>query len=67
MPEGKGGVCYKQAAVVKQNYQMCDVTNRKIVDMLKDQKPQVTFSCNAEDKECAFQCKSINLRLVALP
>ena len=28
-----------------------------IVDILKGQKPQVTFTCNAEDETCAFQCK----------
>ncbi|KAI9878697.1 MAG: hypothetical protein M1830_010790 [Pleopsidium flavum] len=55
MPEGKGGVCYQQSVVVNENYQMCDVTNRKILDQLKEQKPQVTFSCNAKDKECNFQ------------
>lgn len=58
MPEGLGGVCYKQAVVVNENYQMCDVTNRKILDQLKEQKPQVTFSCNAEHEECNFQCKT---------
>lgn len=58
MPEGLGGVCYKQSLVVNENYQMCDVTNRKIRDQLKEQKPQVTFSCNAEHKECNFQCKT---------
>ena len=58
MPEGEGGVCYKQSVVVKENYQMCDVTNKKIIDQLgPDQKPQVTFSCNAEDETCNFQCK----------
>jgi hypothetical protein len=57
MPEGKGGVCYKQGLVVNENFQMCDVTNRKILDLLKEQKPQVTFTCNAERKECSFQCK----------
>ena len=58
MPEGEGGVCYKQAVVVKENYQMCDVTNKKIIDQLgPDQKPQVTFSCNAEDETCNFQCE----------
>ena len=56
-PEGEGGICYKQGLVVKENYQMCDVTNRKILDQLKEQKPQVTFSCNAEDEACNFQCK----------
>ncbi|MCJ1414761.1 hypothetical protein MMC32_001089 [Xylographa parallela] len=56
MPEGEGGVCHKQAVVVKENYQMCDVTNKKIIDQLgPDQKPQVTFSCNAEDETCNFQ------------
>ena len=57
MPDGEGGVCYKQGAVVNQNYQMCDVTNQKILDQLKEKKPQVTFSCNAEHETCEFQCK----------
>ncbi|MCJ1380399.1 hypothetical protein MMC17_003502 [Xylographa soralifera] len=35
---------------------MCDVTNKMIIDELgPDQKPQVTFSCNAEDETCNFQ------------
>jgi hypothetical protein len=57
MPEGEGGVCFKQGALVKENFQMCDITNRKILDQLKDKKPQATFSCNAETDECNFQCK----------
>lgn len=57
MPDGKGGVCYKQGLVVRENYQMCDVTNRKILDQLKEEKPQVTFTCNAEREECSFQCE----------
>ena len=55
MPEGEGGVCYKQGLVVNENYQICNVTNRKILDQLKEQRPEVTFSCNAEDKTCNFQ------------
>ena len=55
MPEGKGGVCYKQGLVVHENYQICNVTNRKILDQLKEQKPEVTFSCNAEHETCNFQ------------
>ncbi|KAL2863800.1 putative ATP-dependent permease ADP1 [Aspergillus lucknowensis] len=55
MPNGEDGVCYKQGVTVKENFQMCDVTNRKIVDQLKERKPQVTFSCEAEDKTCNFQ------------
>ncbi|KAL8934080.1 MAG: hypothetical protein Q9211_005416 [Gyalolechia sp. 1 TL-2023] len=55
MPEGKDGICYKQGIVVKENHQMCDVTNRKILDQLKEKKPQITFACNAEDATCNFQ------------
>jgi hypothetical protein len=44
-PDDGGGVCYKNGEVVKQNYQMCDVTNIKIVEILD------------EDKTCDFQCK----------
>jgi hypothetical protein len=25
--------------------------------MLKEKKPQVTFACTAESKECNFQCR----------
>lgn len=57
MPEGEGGVCYKQGITVKENFQMCDVTNRKILDQLQERKPQVTFTCEAEDHTCNFQCK----------
>lgn len=59
MPDNTGGVCYKDGAVIKENYQMCDVTNRKIIDTLKEKKPQITFSCNAEEATCNFQCVSI--------
>lgn len=55
MPEGDGGVCYRQGLVVNENFQMCNITNRKILDQLKDQTPQATFSCNAARKECDFQ------------
>lgn len=56
MPDKTGGVCYKSGVVVKENYQMCDVTNRKIMDQLKEKKPQITFSCNGEEETCDFQC-----------
>ncbi|GES61432.1 transporter, ABC superfamily [Aspergillus terreus] len=55
MPEGEGGVCYKQGVTVKENFQMCDVTNRMILKQLDGRKPQVTFSCEAEDHTCNFQ------------
>ncbi|PPQ92595.1 hypothetical protein CVT25_007287 [Psilocybe cyanescens] len=47
--------CYKGGETVFNNHQMCDVTNRKIVDMLPGRPPQVTFSCDAQDHSCAFQ------------
>lgn len=56
MPENSGGVCYQGGTVVKENYQMCDVTNRKILDQLKERKPQITFTCNSEGGTCDFQC-----------
>jgi ABC-type multidrug transport system ATPase subunit/ABC-type multidrug transport system permease subunit len=55
MPENKGGVCYQNGEVVHENYQMCDVSNRKILDMLEGKLPQVTFSCNKDDETCNFQ------------
>ncbi|OJJ46899.1 hypothetical protein ASPZODRAFT_166177 [Penicilliopsis zonata CBS 506.65] len=55
MPEGEGGVCYKQGVTVKENFQMCDVTNKMILKELKDRKPQVTFSCEDDDHTCNFQ------------
>lgn len=55
MQTGDGGVCYQRGEVVNQNYQMCDVTNKAIRNLLGDQIPQVTFTCNAEDHKCDFQ------------
>ncbi|KAL7420171.1 FAD-dependent urate hydroxylase [Cryptotrichosporon argae] len=46
--DGDDMVCYTGGLAVEQNYQMCDVTNRKIIDTIPDSKPpQVTFSCAA--------------------
>lgn len=55
---GEGGVCYQKGNVIKENHQMCDVTNRKIRDLLKTQVPQVTFTCNKAAGDCDFQCSS---------
>lgn len=55
MPNGEDGVCYREGLVVNENFQMCDITNRKILDQLKEKKAQATFSCNAERHECNFQ------------
>ncbi|KAK7203982.1 transporter, ABC superfamily [Myxozyma melibiosi] len=54
-PDGTGGACYKGGMTVKQNFQMCNVTNRKIVDILDGDLPQVTFTCNRTSEICDFQ------------
>lgn len=54
---GEGGVCYTGGEVVKENFQMCDVTNKAIRDLLKEQVPQVTFTCKKETGKCDFQCE----------
>lgn len=55
VPEGLKGVCYKSGIVVKNFHQTCDVTNQKIIAILKGKKPQVTFSCNKTAAACDFQ------------
>lgn len=55
METGDGGVCYQNGEVVQQNYQMCDVTNEKILSMLDGKIPQATFSCNKKSAVCDFQ------------
>lgn len=56
VPSGKNGTCYKGGLTVYENFQQCDVTNRKILDTLgPDQPPAITFSCNQQNKTCDFQ------------
>ncbi|KAA1476213.1 hypothetical protein DENSPDRAFT_843114 [Dentipellis sp. KUC8613] len=47
--------CYTGGETVFNNHQFCDVTNRKIVDMLPGRPPQITFSCNKLTDTCDFQ------------
>ncbi|KAF9118322.1 hypothetical protein BGW39_001290, partial [Mortierella sp. 14UC] len=56
VPSGKNGTCYQGGLTVYENFQQCDVTNRKILDTLgPDQPPAITFSCNQQNKTCDFQ------------
>ncbi|CAM0136040.1 FAD-dependent urate hydroxylase, variant 2 [Umbelopsis sp. WA50703] len=55
VPTGRNGTCYRGGLTVFENHQMCNVTNRKILETLKDQIPQVTFSCNKNKEDCDFQ------------
>ncbi|ODV63903.1 putative ATP-dependent permease ADP1 [Ascoidea rubescens DSM 1968] len=55
MPDGLKGTCYKNGMIVNKFNQMCDVTNKKIVQILQGKKPQVTFSCNKTSDACEFQ------------
>ena len=56
MPGGMNGTCYKGGLTVKENFQMCKVINRKIIDQLDPKIAEVTFSCNKPNATCAFQC-----------
>lgn len=53
--QNQDAVCNRDGGTVKENHQMCNITNRKILDQLGKDKPQATFSCNAERAECNFQ------------
>lgn len=55
LPAGEHAVCYKQGLVVHENFQMCNVTNKAILDQVDPRIPQVTFSCNVDDATCNFQ------------
>ncbi|KAI7883212.1 transporter, ABC superfamily [Lichtheimia hyalospora FSU 10163] len=55
VPTGNNGTCYRGGLTVFENHQMCNVTNRKILEQLKGQIPQVTFSCNRHQDTCDFQ------------
>ncbi|KAF9930860.1 hypothetical protein FBU30_011149 [Linnemannia zychae] len=56
IPTGKNATCYKGGLTVIENFQQCDVTNRKILDTLgPGQDPAITFSCNQQNKTCDFQ------------
>ncbi|KAG9224454.1 hypothetical protein CCMSSC00406_0007647 [Pleurotus cornucopiae] len=57
--EDNGGmVCYTGGETVFQNHQMCDVTNRKILDMLPGRPPQVTFSCTMPPEDALVAATS---------
>ncbi|KAI0955797.1 hypothetical protein AcV7_006368 [Taiwanofungus camphoratus] len=47
--------CFKGGETVFQNHQACNVTNVKILDMLPDRPPEVTFSCDKGLGTCQFQ------------
>lgn len=57
MDTGEDGVCYQNGEVVKSNYQMCGVTNEKILSMLDGKIPQASFTCDKQDGFCDFQCR----------
>ncbi|KNE97596.1 hypothetical protein PSTG_09145 [Puccinia striiformis f. sp. tritici PST-78] len=48
-------VCYKGGYTVKESFQMCNITNRKIVDMLPGRPPEGSLSCDMNKKSCQFQ------------
>ncbi|CAG8743774.1 7978_t:CDS:2, partial [Acaulospora morrowiae] len=59
VPTRSNGTCYKGGLTVHENFQMCNVTNKKILDMLPNQPPQVTFSFWINQTE-SFYCHLTN-------
>ncbi|KAI0446504.1 hypothetical protein F4803DRAFT_17787 [Xylaria telfairii] len=55
METDQDGVCYQNGEVVKNNYQMCGVTNEKILSMLDGKIPQASFTCDKQIGYCDFQ------------
>ena len=49
------GTCYQNGMIVNKLYQMCDVTNKKILEILRGLVPQVSFSCDKKNENCNFQ------------
>lgn len=47
--------CYKGGLLVDKNYHMCNVTNRKIQDILGGKKAEVSFGCSRIEKSCDLQ------------
>lgn len=49
------GTCYKNGMIVKRIFEMCNVTNPKILQILNGKIPQVSFYCNRNESICNFQ------------
>lgn len=56
---GENGTCYTGGSTVMQSFQQCDVTNKKITEMLPGRPPKVTFSCKKDDETCNFQVSRV--------
>ncbi|KAJ6557705.1 hypothetical protein B0H19DRAFT_1028281 [Mycena capillaripes] len=54
-PNPEGMSCYKGGDVVFSMHQVCNVTNRLIVQEAEGRPVQATFNCNAPNATCAFQ------------
>lgn len=55
VPEGLEGTCYQGGILVHEFHQVCEVTNKKILEVLNGKIPEVTFTCNKTSAECSFQ------------
>ncbi|KAI9091704.1 hypothetical protein DFS34DRAFT_584408 [Phlyctochytrium arcticum] len=52
---GDPAVCISSVRAVNQNFLQCEITNKKIVEILNPRKPEITYSCNSLDSTCDFQ------------
>lgn len=63
--EAQAAVCYKGGTLVNSNAHMCNVTNRKVLDVLAGRSAEVTFTCASDacdlqlwvDEVESFFCK----------
>ncbi|KAL2912287.1 FAD-dependent urate hydroxylase [Polyrhizophydium stewartii] len=55
VPGGQNGSCYNSMNPVFKNHVLCDVTNKAIVDALKERTPQLSLDCDKTSSTCDFQ------------
>lgn len=58
---GENGTCYTGGQTIRRSFQQCDVTNKKITELLPGRPPKVTFSCDKADAQCNFQVRARTL------
>lgn len=47
--------CYQGGLLINKNYHMCNVTNKKLLDILAGRRAEVSFECARESSSCQFQ------------
>ncbi|TGJ79112.1 hypothetical protein E0Z10_g9653 [Xylaria hypoxylon] len=66
METGEDGVCYQNGEVVNNNYQMCGVTNEKILSMLDGNPPRLLSPATNKMASVTFNVSNLSVKLVDL-